>query len=67
MPGISRYYLSILAAQEHDMNAQISAAILAHKAAGKTTQEAIDSVLGPGTFAKLASDLYDALRAKAAK
>lgn len=49
------------------MNAQISAAILAHRAAGKTLPEAIDAVLGPGAYARLAGNLYDALRAQVVK
>lgn len=47
-------------------NQKISAAILAHRANGKSVKEAIDAVLGAGTFEKLAGDLYDALNAKAA-
>ena len=46
------------------MNAQISARILAHVAAGRTLAEALDLVLGEGTHAQLAATLYDALRAK---
>lgn len=46
------------------MNAKISAAILTKIAQGMTTREAVDAVLGEGTFKKLAGDLYDALRAK---
>lgn len=45
-------------------NATISAKILAAKASGMTTKQAIDAVLGAGTFEKLAGELYDALRAK---
>jgi hypothetical protein len=42
----------------------ISAMILAHKANGKTTAEAIDAVCGAGTYARLAGEVYDALKAK---
>jgi hypothetical protein len=47
-----------------NMTAKISARIAALLAEGASTRDAIDSVLGGGTFDKLASDLYDALRAK---
>ena len=46
-------------------NAAISAKILAHVAEGKTVGEAIDAVLGAGTYAAIKSDLYYSLRAKA--
>lgn len=46
-------------------NVQISAMIAARIASGASTREAIDAVLGAGTYDRLASDLYDALRAKA--
>lgn len=49
------------------MNPKISAAILAHVASGKSLPEAFDAVLGAGAYAKLAGDVYDALRAKAGK
>lgn len=49
------------------MNAKISAAILAHVAAGKPVPEAVDAVFGEGAYEKLAGNLYDALRAQAAK
>jgi len=49
------------------MNAKISAAIIAHRAAGKSLPEAVDAVLGAGTYAALAGNLYDAIRATAAK
>jgi hypothetical protein len=45
-------------------NPQISAAILARVAAGASLPEAVDAVLGAGAYAKLAGDVYDALRAK---
>ena len=44
-------------------NQAISIAILKAISEGKTQREAIDSVLGAGTFDKLAGDLYDALKA----
>ena len=46
------------------MNAKISHAILDAMNAGRTLSEAIDVVLGAGTFAKIASETYDALKAK---
>lgn len=46
-------------------NAAISAAIMAHRENGMSLRDAFDAVLGEGAYAKLASDLYDALRAKA--
>lgn len=49
------------------MNAKISAAILAQVAAGMSLPEAFDSIIGPGAFSKLAGEVYDALRAKAAQ
>lgn len=42
----------------------ISTMILAAIKDGKDVREAVDAVLGVGTFEKLAGDLYDALRAK---
>lgn len=47
-------------------NAAISRAILAKIAEGLAVPAAIDAVLGVGTYAKLAGDVYDALRAKSA-
>lgn len=47
-------------------NSMISAAILARIAQGSTPAQAMDAVLGAGTYAKLAGDLYDALK-RAAK
>lgn len=47
------------------MNQQISVAILSKVAQGLSLRDAIDAVLGAGTFEKVAGDLYDALRAKA--
>lgn len=46
-------------------NAAISARIMAHVASGMSVCEAYDAVLGEGSFKKLASELYDELRAKA--
>lgn len=45
-------------------NSLISVAILTRLADGQSMQEAMDAVLGAGTYAKLAGDVYDALRAK---
>jgi hypothetical protein len=45
-------------------NAAISLKILAKIAAGFTVAEAIDAVLGAGTYACIASAVYDELRAK---
>ena len=47
-------------------NAAISAKILAHMNNGMTLPEAFDAVLGAGSYAKLASEVYHELRAKAA-
>jgi hypothetical protein len=41
-------------------NNRISAAIRAHVTAGKTAAQAIDAVLGAGTYDGIVSDLYDA-------
>lgn len=51
---------------ERKMNktALISAKILNEIANGKTTKDAIDSVLGSGSFDKLAGEVWAALRAK---
>jgi len=46
------------------MNAKISQAILNEVNSGKTIQQAIDTVLGQGTYAQVASDVYVALKAK---
>lgn len=56
--------------QFHDMQtpntenktAVISARILAHVAAGLTLPEAMDEVLGAGTFAEIAGTVYETLR-----
>ena len=45
-------------------NAAISAKIMTNVQAGMTLREAFDAVLGQGAYAKLAGDVYDALRAK---
>lgn len=47
-----------------DVNKKISQLILANVRKGMKADEAIDDLLGPGTFKKLASDLYDKLRAR---
>lgn len=49
-----------------DKNAAISARILAEVAKGKTIRDAIDTVFGAGAYERIAGELYDALRAKAA-
>lgn len=48
------------------INAEISRRILAARDAGATMKDAIDSVLGAGTYAAFVDDLYHALRAKGA-
>ena len=45
-------------------NAEISRRILTEKMNGATTAQAIDTVLGAGTHARIASEVYDALRAR---
>lgn len=45
-------------------NAIISARILAAVGEGVAIDEAIDAVLGEGTYRQLVSDLYDELRAR---
>lgn len=45
------------------MNAQISLRILALMQTGMTISQAIDEVLGAGTYKQIASDVYDALNA----
>jgi hypothetical protein len=47
-------------------NAAISAQIMSRVQAGQPLREAFDAVLGQGAYTKLAGDLYDGLRAKAA-
>jgi hypothetical protein len=46
------------------MNAKISAAILLNLKNGMSLPEAMDAVLGAGTYTKVVGELYDALRAK---
>ena len=48
-----------------DKQAAVSLKILALVADGKTPREALDAVLGAGTFEAFAGVLYEALRAKA--
>ena len=45
------------------MNAIITTRIVAQIQAGKTINEAIDAVFGPGAYIKMAGQIYDALRA----
>lgn len=45
------------------MNAKISLAILILVQSGMELPEAVDMVLGLGTYAKMAGEVYDALRA----
>lgn len=54
--------------QGNNMSKQqiISAKILALVAGGMDVREALDKVCGAGSFERLASYLYDVLRAKAA-
>lgn len=40
----------------------ISARILAHVANGMELRDAIDTVLGAGTYSRLAGEIYDTLR-----
>lgn len=47
-------------------NTQISAAILGHMTAGLDLPAAYDAVFGEGSYAKMAGEMYDALRAKSA-
>ena len=47
-----------------NINAKISAAILTNVCAGMTLEQAIDSILGPGAFMKLAGEVWEAARAK---
>lgn len=46
-------------------NTVLSAAILAHLLAGRPLAEAVDAVLGQGTHAALAGEVYDRLNEKA--
>lgn len=47
-------------------NAQISLEILKNIQSGMSVNQALDAVLGQGAFAGIASDVYDALKSKAA-
>ena len=47
-------------------NQAISLMILGKVAQGMTIREAFDAILGEGTVEKLAGEVYDALREKAA-
>lgn len=48
-------------------NAIISTSILTKMAEGMDVAEAIDAVLGAGTYAKVTGEIYDELRSKANK
>lgn len=50
---------------EAEKNSIISAQILARVAEGATMREALDGVLGVGTYDRMVGELYDQLRAKA--
>lgn len=50
-----------------DKNVAISLRIALLVASGKDVQDAVNEVLGEGAYERLASDLYDALRAKVAR
>lgn len=45
-------------------NQTISAMILNEIANGKTVSEAVDAILGEGTYQTLAGDIFDALNAR---
>jgi hypothetical protein len=45
-------------------NYRISSEIMTARIAGKTVQDAFDSVLGDGAYDKLAGEVYDELRGK---
>ena len=47
-------------------NANISALILSKIAAGMTIEAAINATFGEGAYNRIAGEIYDALRAKAA-
>ena len=47
-----------------EKNAAISRMILAKEAEGLTIREAIDAVLGAGSYERIAGEVYDALRAR---
>ncbi len=52
--------------EELTTNQKISLAILTKKAAGMSTREAINAVLGDDTFEKLANEIYHELRGEVA-
>lgn len=47
---------------EEKKNAVLSAMILIKRSEGMTVQEAIDFVLGEGTYKRIAGEVYDILR-----
>jgi hypothetical protein len=51
---------------EMNMNTKIAARILALVQSGMTLPEAFDAVLGAGAYLKMAGEVYDTLRARAA-
>lgn len=51
-------------AERTAINAEISRRILAARLAGATVKDAMDSVLGAGTYDAVVDDLYHSLRAK---
>ena len=48
--------------KEMNKNAMISKAILDKMSQGMTTREAVDQILGVGTFDRIAGDIWEALR-----
>jgi hypothetical protein len=48
--------------QQHQAFQKIGARILFEVAKGKTTRDAFDAILGEGTFAALAADVWEALQ-----
>ena len=49
--------------RDMNMNTKISARILILVQSGMTLPQAFDAVLGAGAYAKMAGEIYDALRA----
>jgi hypothetical protein len=47
------------------MNSKISARIVAMVTTGMTLRQAVDTVLGAGTYDQIASDVYNTLRGAA--
>jgi hypothetical protein len=47
-----------------EKNAAISRMILAKQAQGMSVRDAIDAVLGAGTYDRIAGEVYDALRSR---